>query len=291
MQLQNQISAAIQLSKPVIFGHRGGFGGGFGDVDATWRWGPPVSPPLSSLSLLFSPLLSSPLTLRWKPPSSRAPLELARPAALACGGARAVLARDEGGAGARRGTSGTVHGCGAHGRAWAGPAAAARCSRARATARVRREVVVRAGREVVARAARGAAAREQSRSSGSAGAGAEQEAGAARSEERERRGSGRRATREREQGSSSCSRRLLQRRWSSAMGKHSSNSHGQASLHRRNSTPVKHLHLIPCAISSHGYPWICWSHMLAGAVSGWIGSHGRRIPGPRPWAPPWSYHL
>jgi len=56
MQLQNQTSAAIQLSKPVIFGHRGGFGGGFGDVDATWRWGPPVSPPLSSLSLLSSHL-------------------------------------------------------------------------------------------------------------------------------------------------------------------------------------------------------------------------------------------
>jgi len=65
MQLQNQTSAAIQLSKPVIFGHRGGFDGGFGDVDATWRWGPPVSPPLPSLSLLSSP---SPLTLR-RPPS------------------------------------------------------------------------------------------------------------------------------------------------------------------------------------------------------------------------------
>ena len=61
MQLQNQTSAAIQLSKPVIFGHRGGFGGGFGDVDATWRWGPPVSPPLSSLSSLLS--LFSPLPL------------------------------------------------------------------------------------------------------------------------------------------------------------------------------------------------------------------------------------
>ena len=61
MQLQNQTSAAIQLSKPVIFGHRGGFDGGFGDVDATWRWGPPVSPPLSSLSSLLS--LFSPLPL------------------------------------------------------------------------------------------------------------------------------------------------------------------------------------------------------------------------------------
>ena len=105
---------------------------------------------LPSPLCLSSPLLSSPLTLRWPPPSSRAPLELARPAALACGGARAVLARGEGGAGARRGTSGTVHGCGVHGRAWAGPAAAARCSRARATARVRREQGARWWREQLA---------------------------------------------------------------------------------------------------------------------------------------------
>ena len=75
MQLQNQTSAAIQLSKPVIFGHRGGFDGGFGDVDATWRWGPPVSPPLSSLSLLSS--LSSLLSLSSHPaPAALPPLSL-----------------------------------------------------------------------------------------------------------------------------------------------------------------------------------------------------------------------
>ena len=239
MQLQNQTSAAIQLSKPVIFGHRGGFGGGFGDVDATWRWGPPVSPPLSSLSLLFSPLLSS------------------HPALAATLLPRTSRARQAGGAGLRRSSSGAgpwrrrrrcAEGDERHG-AWVrrartrvggasggGAVFTGACDGARKA---------RAGREVVARAARGAAAREQSRSSGSAGAGAEQEAGAARSEERERRGSGRRAAREQEQGSSSCSRRLLRRRWSSAVGKHCSNSHGRASLHRRNSTPVKHLRLIP----------------------------------------------
>ena len=75
MQLQNQTSAAIQLSKPVIFGHRGGFDGGFGDVDATWRCGPPVSPPLSSLSLLSS--LSSLLSLSSHPaPAALPPLSL-----------------------------------------------------------------------------------------------------------------------------------------------------------------------------------------------------------------------
>ena len=88
MQLQNQTSAAIQLSKPVIFGHRGGFDGGFGDVDATWRWGPLVSPPLSSLSLLFSPLLSS------------------HPALEAALLPRASRARQAGGAGLRRSSSG-----------------------------------------------------------------------------------------------------------------------------------------------------------------------------------------
>ena len=88
MQLQNQTSAAIQLSKPVIFGHQGGFGGGFGDVDATWRWGPPVSPPLSSLSLLFSPLLSS------------------HPALEAALLPRASRARQASGAGLRRSSSG-----------------------------------------------------------------------------------------------------------------------------------------------------------------------------------------
>jgi len=58
----------IQLSKPVTFGHPGGFECGFADVDATWLWSPPVSPPLPLLSLssILSPfslslfLLSSP---------------------------------------------------------------------------------------------------------------------------------------------------------------------------------------------------------------------------------------
>ena len=51
IQLQNRVALTIQLSKPVTFGHPGGFECGFADVDATWRWGPPVSPPLPLLSL------------------------------------------------------------------------------------------------------------------------------------------------------------------------------------------------------------------------------------------------
>jgi len=55
IQLQNRVALTIQLSKPVTFGHPGGFECGFADVDATWLWGPPVSPPLPLLSF-FSPL-------------------------------------------------------------------------------------------------------------------------------------------------------------------------------------------------------------------------------------------
>ena len=60
----------IQLSKPVTFGHPGGFECGFADVDATWRWSPPVSTPLPLLSL--SSLLSLTLpcsVLRQRPPA------------------------------------------------------------------------------------------------------------------------------------------------------------------------------------------------------------------------------
>ena len=66
IQLQNRVALTIQLSKPVTFGHPSGFECGFADVDATWLWSPPVSPPLPLLSLssLLSPfslfLLSSP---------------------------------------------------------------------------------------------------------------------------------------------------------------------------------------------------------------------------------------
>ena len=60
IQLQNRVALTIQLSKPVTFGHPGGFECGFADVDATWLWGPPVSPPLPLLSF-FSPLPHPPL--------------------------------------------------------------------------------------------------------------------------------------------------------------------------------------------------------------------------------------
>jgi len=57
MQLQNQTSAAIQLSKPFTFDHPGGFGCGFADVAATCRWDPPVI----FFSLLFlSPTRAAP---------------------------------------------------------------------------------------------------------------------------------------------------------------------------------------------------------------------------------------
>jgi len=78
----------IQLSKPVTFSHPSGFDWCFADVDATWRWGPPVSPSLPLLSL--SSLLS---------PSSH-------PASAAALPPRASPARQAGGAGPRRGSSG-----------------------------------------------------------------------------------------------------------------------------------------------------------------------------------------
>jgi hypothetical protein len=82
-----------------------GFYGGFADIDATWRWGPPVSPPLLSLSLyslLSLSLLSypSPLHLCRPPPSPHA--SPARPAALARGRA---AARFPGGTGLLRSSS------------------------------------------------------------------------------------------------------------------------------------------------------------------------------------------
>ena len=59
----------IQLSKPVTFGHPSGFDCGFADVDATWWWGPPVSPSLPLLSF-FSPLpLLSPCISRRPAPA------------------------------------------------------------------------------------------------------------------------------------------------------------------------------------------------------------------------------
>ena len=56
IQLQNRVALTIQLSKPVTFGHPGGFECGFADVDATWQWGPPVSVTSLSLSSLYLPL-------------------------------------------------------------------------------------------------------------------------------------------------------------------------------------------------------------------------------------------
>ena len=100
IELQNRVSLTTQLSKPFIFSHRTVLVSGFADVDATWRWGPPVSLTLSFFSPLpLSPFsYRSPLTLRRRPPSSpSAPLRLTRPAALARGGApvrpAAALAR------------------------------------------------------------------------------------------------------------------------------------------------------------------------------------------------------
>ena len=65
IQLQNRVALTIQLLKPVTFGHPGGFECGFADVDATWLWGPPVSPSLSFFSPL--PLLSPCISRRPAP--------------------------------------------------------------------------------------------------------------------------------------------------------------------------------------------------------------------------------
>ena len=65
IQLQNRVALTIQLSKPVTFGHPDGFECGFADVDATWLWGPPVSPSLSFFSPL--PLLSPCISRRPAP--------------------------------------------------------------------------------------------------------------------------------------------------------------------------------------------------------------------------------
>lgn len=73
-----------------------GFAGGFVDLDATWWWDQPVSPPLSSLLFSSFSLLSylSPLILH-RPPPSPTPLQLARLAALAHGGAAAHSSPDQ----------------------------------------------------------------------------------------------------------------------------------------------------------------------------------------------------
>ena len=66
IKLQNRVFLTIKLFKTVYIWPSGWFGDSFADVNPTWWWDPPISPPLSPLSSFFSPHpLFSPIQLLW----------------------------------------------------------------------------------------------------------------------------------------------------------------------------------------------------------------------------------